>query len=204
MIWKIIGPIKFMVANSIPKEKVTGAWFLDNVLHVTYVDPWLMLGVLMAYVVLFRLIQYSLLAYQTGTLPFTALYLCGTTQSKRHLRCAAIATDQPSADALQAATLTLELAMSKQLEVSKDIPPNDGGTLDFDISVQNVGAANESSSNDKAARPYRSLRDKPLSGHAHGFGSAEPESESVPDGYPPSKSEKLSAVEVSAHVSWKD
>lgn len=68
--WQIFQNQNFTVSGSNPAQTVTGKYILDSVFDLTNVNSYLMLGILFIYVVMFRVIQYFLLAWQTESLPW--------------------------------------------------------------------------------------------------------------------------------------
>jgi hypothetical protein len=75
---------EFVVANTSPPESVSGDTILVAMHYHHNVNPWGILIVLLGYVVAFRVIQYALLAWQTGTLPFSTPATGGAAAIRRN------------------------------------------------------------------------------------------------------------------------
>jgi len=71
--WMIFRGQDFTVSGSDPKIEMTGKQVLDQIFNLRDIPAWGMLGVLLAYVVFFRVSQYFLFALQTNKLTIPLL-----------------------------------------------------------------------------------------------------------------------------------
>lgn len=67
-VWEVFSTQTWTISGTSPQQTISGVDLLDQVFNLRDVNPWGMFGALMAYVIVFRGMQYFLFAYQTGVL----------------------------------------------------------------------------------------------------------------------------------------